>query len=261
MSPAAFIDLLRASRHCVVLTGAGISTLSGIPDFRGKNGFYRRTDVDAQKLFDLSYFMRDPDYYYTHARDFIYNLADKEPNIIHVQLARLEELGVVRAVLTQNIDLLHQKAGSRRVLELHGSPSRHHCLNCGREFSFEHIVQILDQGRSPRCDACGGIVKPDIIFFGEPLDPTVLGEADDEASRADLMLVLGSSLTVYPAAGLPVSTLRQGGRLAVVNADPTPLDSRAVWRHADLGEVFEAVRDALDSGEISGKTAGERAAR
>lgn len=251
MPSTALVDLLRASRHCVVLTGAGISTLSGIPDFRGKNGFYRRTDVDAQKLFDLAYFMRDPDYYYRHSRDFIYNLADKEPNIIHTQLARLEELGVVKAVLTQNIDLLHQKAGSRHVLELHGSPSRHRCLHCGREFSFDAIVELLDQGKSPRCDACGGIVKPDIIFFGEPLDPVVLGEADDEASRADLMLVLGSSLTVYPAAGLPVSTLRQGGRLAIVNADPTPLDSRAVWRHPDLAEAFTAVRDALDAGDLA----------
>lgn len=247
---APLIELLRQARHCVVLTGAGISTLSGIPDFRGKNGFYKRTDVDAQKLFDLDSFLRDPDYYYTHAKDFIYNLADKEPNIIHTELARLERLGVIKAVLTQNIDLLHQKAGSRHVLELHGSPSRHRCLGCGRETAFNDIAALLDKGRIPRCDACGGIVKPDIIFFGEPLDAEVLGEADDEASQADLMLVLGSSLTVYPAAGLPVSTLRRRGRLAIINADPTPLDSRAAWTYPDLGEAFAAVREAIDAGTL-----------
>lgn len=249
MSSAPLIDLLNDSEHCVVLTGAGISTLSGIPDFRGKNGFYKRTDIDAQKIFDLDYFLRDPDYYYTHARDFIYNLAEKEPNIIHVQLARLEQMGIVKAVLTQNIDLLHQKAGSKRVLELHGSPSRHRCLKCGKKYSFDKIVEILDSGRIPRCD-CGGIIKPEIIFFGEPLDPEVLGESDDEARTADLMLVLGSSLTVYPAAGLPTSTLRRKGKLAIINADPTPLDNYAVWTYTDLGEAFTAVRDAIDSGKI-----------
>ncbi len=247
------VSLLRESRYCVVLTGAGISTLSGIPDFRGKNGFYRRTDIDAQKLFDLDYFLRDPAYYYTHARDFIYNLADKEPNIIHVQLARLEQLGVIKAVLTQNIDLLHQKAGSRHVLELHGSPSRHRCLDCGKTLDFVHITTLLSQGKTPRCESCGGIIKPEIIFFGEPLDSQVLGDADDEAAQADLMLVLGSSLTVYPAAGLPLSTLRNKGKIAIINADPTPLDSRAVWLHPDLGEAFEAVRDAIDTGFIAAR--------
>lgn len=253
MPASELVSLLRESRYCVVLTGAGISTLSGIPDFRGKNGFYRRTDIDAQKLFDLDYFLRDPTYYYTHARDFIYNLADKEPNVIHVQLARLEELGVVGAVLTQNIDLLHQKAGSRHVLELHGSPSRHCCLDCGRTLDFGQITALLDQGGTPRCAACGGIIKPEIIFFGEPLDSRVLGDADDEAAQADLMLVLGSSLTVYPAAGLPLSTLHNGGKLAIVNADPTPLDNRAVWTYPDLGEAFEAVRDAIDAGVLAAR--------
>ena len=247
------IELLGAASHCVVLTGAGISTLSGIPDFRGKNGFYKRTDVDAQKLFDLDYFIRDPDYYYTHAKDFIYNLADKEPNIIHTELARLEKLGIVKAILTQNIDLLHQKAGSRHVLELHGSPSRHRCLRCGKELSFAAITALLDANTMPRCAACGGTIKPDIIFFGEPLDADVLGEADFEASRADLMLVLGSSLTVYPAAGLPVTTLRNRGKLAVINADPTPLDERAAWLYPDLGEAFKAVAEAIDSGELAAK--------
>lgn len=241
---APFIEMLLDARHCVVLTGAGISTLSGIPDFRGKNGFYKRTDIDTQKIFDVDYFVRDPDYYYTHARDFIYNLDDKEPNIVHTELARLEKKGIIKAVLTQNIDLLHQKAGSGRVLELHGSPSRHHCLSCRKAYAFADIVRMLDAGKV-RCAACGGTVKPDIVFFGEPLDASILGQSEIEARDADLMIVLGSSLTVYPAAALPEVTARRGGKLVIINADPTPLDRMASWTHTDLETVFAATRKML----------------
>jgi NAD-dependent deacetylase len=236
-----FLELLKNARHCVVLTGAGISTLSGIPDFRGKNGIYKRTDIDTQKLFDIDYFVRDPDYYYTHARDMFYNLDEKEPNIVHTELARLEAAGIVKAVLTQNIDLLHQKAGSRRVLELHGSPAVHHCLRCGKAYAFDEIVAML--AGKVRCPACGGTIKPDIVFFGEPLNSDVLGKSEQEARAADLMVVLGSSLTVYPAAALPEVTLRRGGKLAIVNADPTPLDRLAAWTHTDLATVFTATKE------------------
>jgi len=238
-----FLDLLRNARHCVVLTGAGISTLSGIPDFRGKKGFYKRTDIDTQKIFDINYFVRDPDYYYTHARDMFYNLHEKEPNIVHTELARLEAAGIVKAVLTQNIDLLHQKAGSKRVLELHGSHSTHHCLSCGKLYTFDEVVPML--AGKVRCPACKGTIKPDVIFFGEPLNHDVLGQSEQEAQSADLMIVLGSSLTVYPAAALPEVTLRRKGKLAIVNADPTPLDRMAVWTHTDLATVFTATRDML----------------
>lgn len=243
------IDLLRNSHHCVVLTGAGISTLSGIPDFRGKNGIYKREDIDANRLFDINSFIRDHGkYYYTHARDFIYNLPDKEPNIIHTQLARLEEVGIVKAVITQNIDLLHQKAGSKHVLEVHGSPSMHYCMSCHRKYTFDDILKMLEKEEVPLC-SCGGTIKPKIIFFGEMLDPNVLGEAAREADKADLMIVLGSSLTVYPAAGLPVETLNHRGKLVIINADPTPLDDRAVLTYNDLGEAFTAVRDAFNDGK------------
>lgn len=237
------IALLQKSRRCVVLTGAGISTLSGIPDFRGKNGFYKRTDIDTEKIFNIEYFRKDPAYYYTHARDFIYNLAEKIPNIVHTELARLEKIGVIQAVLTQNIDLLHQKAGSQRVLELHGSPSLHRCLQCGAQYPFEQIVRILDSGSIPSCKHCGGIVKPDIIFFGEALNLDVLEESEELAQKADLILVLGSSLTVYPAASLPSFTVRNGGKLALVNADPTPLDQVALWKHTDLEQVFTTIQE------------------
>lgn len=244
-SAADLVRLVREARHCVALTGAGISTLSGIPDFRGPQGLYHRTDIDAEKLFDLRYFMRDPSYYYRHGKDFLYNLDDKTPNLVHTVLADMEQQGLLQAVITQNIDLLHHKAGSRRVLELHGSPLHHRCLTCGRESSFQDIVRTVRAGETPRCESCGGIVKPDIVFFGEALPADVLEEAQEEATRADLMLVLGSSLTVYPAAALPEVTVRSGGKVAVVNASPTYLDDAAVWRGSDLLTAFTALQTLL----------------
>jgi NAD-dependent deacetylase len=170
-----------------------------------------------------------------------YNLHEKEPNVVHTELARLEAKGIVKAVLTQNIDLLHQKAGSKRVLELHGSHSTHHCLRCGALYTFEEVVSML--AGKVRCPACSGTIKPDVVFFGEALNRDVLDQSDQEARAADLMVVLGSSLTVYPAAALPEVTLRRGGKLAIVNADPTPLDRMAVWTHTDLATVFAATQD------------------
>lgn len=235
-------NAIRQARHCVALTGAGVSTLSGIPDFRGKGGLYSRTDLDAERLFDIDAFRRDSSYYYKHARHFIYDLAAREPSLVHLALARLEAEGQLKAVITQNIDLLHQKAGSTGVLELHGSPSLHHCLDCGRAEGFDQVVARLQTTTTPHCTACGGPLKPDIVFFGEQLPQAVLAEANSHAQRADLMLVLGTSLTVYPAALLPETTLRAGGRLIIVNADPTPLDARADLVLRDLAEAFAAWR-------------------
>lgn len=232
-------ELLSQADHAVVLTGAGISTLSGIPDFRGVGGLYHRTDIDANKIFDIDYFRRDPSYFYHHSRDFLYNLDEKEPNIVHKALARLEEKGVIHAVITQNIDLLHQKAGSRKVLELHGSPAEHYCMRCGRTWDFESIAVKVRSGEIPHCDKCGGLVKPRVVFFGEGLPEDTFDEAVREASRADLMLVLGTSLTVYPAAGIPEITLQRGGELAIVNRDPTHLDRHAVLTERDLKKTFE----------------------
>lgn len=237
------VELISRSKHCVALTGAGISTLSGIPDFRGPDGLYRRKDIDANKIFDLNYFMRDPGYYYSHAGDFLYNLDEKEPNIVHATLARLEENGLLKAVITQNIDLLHQKAGSRTVYELHGSPLHHHCLQCGAASSFEEIAPYARRGETPKCAQCGGVIKPDIVFFGEALPEEALTQAELHARKADLMLVLGSSLTVYPAAAIPEVTLQCGGKIAIINASPTHLDRYAVWKGTDLAESFAALAE------------------
>ena len=238
-------ELLFNAQHAVVLTGAGISTLSGIPDFRSAAGLYNNPNIDAGKLFDIGYFRRDQSYYYKHSKDFLYNLGEKEPNIVHTVLAELEKRGIIHAVITQNIDLLHQKAGSKKVLELHGSPVNHRCLRCGRSWDFETIAAIVNADRIPTCDRCGGPVKPDIVFFGESLPADALSEAQREAYMADLILVLGTSLTVYPAAYVPEFTLQHGGKVAIVNRDPTHLDRQACYVGRDLKEEFEALAAEL----------------
>lgn len=232
-----FIKLLTESKHCVFLSGAGISTLSGIPDFRGSNGIY--TKFDADKIFDIDYFHANQGYFYSHSKDFVYNVDEKEPNIIHYVLARLERMGVVKSVITQNIDLLHQKAGSKNVIEIHGSPRENTCLSCGKVFSYEHTAEIVRQDRIPECDECGGIVKPNITFFGEMLDHKTIMEAVDESSHADLFVIIGSSLFVHPAASLPFYSIKNKGKLVIVNNMPTPLDEYATLKYEDLGKFFE----------------------
>jgi NAD-dependent deacetylase len=241
---SALYGRIQKARHCVALTGAGVSTLSGIRDFRGKNGLYK--DMDAEKIFDIDYFMEDPSFYYRAAGSFIYNIDEKEPSIVHTVLGELENRGLVKALITQNIDLLHQKGGSKRVIEIHGSPQVHYCLRCaGVRMKFEEAAALVKAGELPRCPHCGGILKPAITFFGESLPVDALREAGEEAQRADLMLILGTSLTVYPAASLPDYTLRNGGAVVLVNNMATPLDGRAVLRFDDLGQVFEGLRDLM----------------
>ncbi len=240
------VKLLRDSKSAVAFTGAGVSTLSGIADFRGKNGLYTRKDIDAGKLFDIGYFHRDPSYYYMKSKDFIYNLEEKTPSIVHTELARLEEKGILKAVITQNIDLLHQKAGSKRVVEVHGSPLVHRCLSCGKTRDFEEIAEMVQRDVVPSCDACGGKVKPDITFFGEALPAAAVEEAIELSERADVMLVLGSSLTVQPAASFPVYALRNGGKLVIVNNMDTPLDYQAELTYSDLLEVFTYLHEHLN---------------
>ena len=236
---AELIRLIDSSRHCVAFTGAGVSTLSGIRDFRGKNGLYKTADAD--RMFDISVFNQDPAVYYRMAKDFIYNLDDKEPSVVHTVLATLEREGKLKAVITQNIDLLHQKAGSKNVLEVHGSPSMHRCRVCGKTESFEATAAIVREGGIPRCPKCGVALKPDIVFFGEQLPERTIADAIREAEKADLMLVLGSSLVVHPAADLPAMTVRAGGSIVIVNDQPTYLDERARLLFDDLGSVFSAL--------------------
>ncbi|MDR2718848.1 MAG: NAD-dependent deacetylase [Treponema sp.] len=232
------------ARHLVALTGAGVSTLSGIRDFRGKNGLYN--DMDANKIFDINYFEQDPSFYYSRAGSFIYNIDEKKPSVVHTVLGDLEKRGFLKAVITQNIDLLHQKGGSVNVIEVHGSPKLHYCLRCaGVRMDFEEAAKIVRAGGMPQCPRCGKILKPAITFFGESLPVDALREATSESQKADLMLVLGTSLTVYPAASLPDYTLRCGGEVIIVNNMPTPLDRQAVMRFDELEPVFEGLQACL----------------
>lgn len=240
------IRALKGSRHCVVFTGAGVSTLSGISDFRGKNGIYKDRDLDTNNIFSIDHFYHNPSYFYTNSKNFIYNLDEKNPNIIHLELARLEKMGIVKAVITQNIDMLHQKAGSENIIEVHGSPAFHTCLSCGNEYVYDVIVNIVKSGVTPVCKSCGGIIKPNITFYGEMLDSEAVNRSMQEASKADLMLILGSSLVVYPAASFPMYTIENSGTLIIINELPTTLDSYAKLRYNDLKRCFKYVQIHLE---------------
>ncbi len=191
-----FLELLEKAENCVFLSGAGISTFSGIPDFRGSGGLY--TKYDADRIFDLEYFRKDPSYFYTHARELVYDLDTKRPNMIHETLAIMEKKGYIGTIITQNIDLLHQRAGSVNVIEIHGSPAVHSCLSCGRKYSFDEICEMLKKEVVPYCPECDGLIKPDITFFGEILDEKALTGAMKASSGADLFVVIGSSLVQQP---------------------------------------------------------------
>ncbi|HEX3018728.1 MAG TPA: Sir2 family NAD-dependent protein deacetylase [Chitinispirillaceae bacterium] len=236
------IELLKQSRYCVALTGAGISTLSGIRDFRGKDGIYN--DYNPDLIFDIHYFRQDPSLYYNATRDLIYNLDQKKPSIVHLELARLEAMGIIKTLITQNIDMLHTRAGSKNIIELHGSPLIHRCMCCGKTFDYQYICSIVQKGEIPECDSCQGYIKPDIVFFGEMLDPAKLGNAVLEASKADLILALGTSLLVQPAASLPLYTTEHG-TLIIVNDMPTPLDDLAEARYDNLEKVFSLLKNKI----------------
>ena len=238
--------LIQEAAYPVALTGAGVSTLSGIRDFQGKNGLYR--EMDAKKIFDIEYFMQDPAFYYSQTSSFIYNIDEKEASIVHLVLGELEQRGFLKALITQNIDLLHQKGGSKNVIEIHGSPRIHYCLRCsGVRMNFEEASALVRAGELPSCPTCGRVLKPAITFFGESLPADALREAVSESQKADLMLVLGTSLTVYPAASIPNYTLRNGGKIVIVNNMATPLDQKAALRFDDLGGVFDNLKNCLDS--------------
>ena len=224
---------IEQAHRAVFFGGAGVSTESGIPDFRSVDGLYhQKFDYPPETIISRSFFDRRPEEFFKFYREKMLPLGF-EPNVTHRVLARLEQEGHLAAVVTQNIDGLHQKAGSRRVFELHGSVLRNHCMRCGRAYP---ATFIRDCPGVPRCD-CGGIVKPDVVLYEEPLDEKTLTGAVRAISRADLLIVGGSSLTVYPAAGL----LRYygGDRLVLINRDETPYDNEAsLVLHESLGEVF-----------------------
>ncbi|MBR2839531.1 MAG: NAD-dependent deacetylase [Kiritimatiellae bacterium] len=234
------IEAISNAKCVAAMTGAGVSTLCGIPDFRGPQGLYK--NPDAERIFDIDWFDRDPSVYYRGCRELVYGLGEFSPGPVHAALKRLEDAGRLDGIITQNIDMLHQKAGSTRVYEVHGSPIMHHCRRCGKGASFDDVMRMvaanggperLGDPYVPRC-GCGGAYKPDITFFGESLPEAAFTASQSLAIRADVMIVLGTSLTVFPAAGLPRLTLQRGGKVFIVNAQPTSLDDYVAARYPDL---------------------------
>ncbi len=234
-------ELIRSSQPCVVLTGAGISTESGIPDFRSPTGLWAR--FDPLDYGSIESFRRDPARVWEFYGPRYRMLASAEPNAAHRALAELERRGLVQAVVTQNIDLLHERAGSRDVVEVHGSIRSSSCPACGLSHEVEAVLALLPV---PACRECGAVLKPDVVFFGELLPEAASERAFELARGARLLLAVGSSLEVYPVAGLPLETLAAGGSFAVVNRGPTALDAHATLKvDGSAGEVLEAVVAAL----------------
>ncbi|HXN03599.1 MAG TPA: NAD-dependent deacylase [Candidatus Acidoferrum sp.] len=239
--------LLQPARSAIAFTGAGISVESGIPHFRGEGGLW--TKFDPYKVAHIDTFRKDPAQYWTYS--LAHRRADAEPNPGHRALVDLEQGGHLRAVVTQNTDGLHQKAGSGQVIELHGSSHSVVCLDCDAHFPRAEIDLLNREHCPPSCPSCGGpFLKPSVVLFGEALPQSALRQAQMLAMSADVVLIVGSSLQVYPAAGIPRLARQHGAQLCIINAEPTPYDDvAAAVIHGKAGEVLPEVvrRIARDS--------------
>ena len=237
-------ELIRECRPCVVLTGAGVSTESGIPDFRSRDGIWARYDPMEYATIDA--FRRDPVKVWDFYGRRLDVLRRAQPNAAHLALAELERAGYVHAIVTQNVDRLHELAGSQGVVEVHGSIRTSSCLDCGATASFDDVVRQLENAPAPVCAHCGAVLKPDVVMFGELLPADAIERATALARTTRLLLVVGSSLAVYPVAALPEDPLRAGGTLAIVNAEPTPYDGRAsLTIHGPAGATLDEVCNYL----------------
>jgi len=228
-------SMVNAAKRIVFFGGAGVSTASGIPDFRSGNGLYAREfeGLTPEMILSQSFFYLHPDAFFRFYRTYMLH-PDARTNVVHQKLAALEHAGKLSGLVTQNIDGLHRKAGNRLVYELHGSIYENSCIECGKIYGLDHILKAEGV---PVCSACGCVVKPSVVLYGEGLDHYVTTGACREISRCDLLIVAGTSLTVYPAAGL--INYYQGNRLVLINRDETPYDRHAdLVFHESLGEIF-----------------------
>ncbi len=246
MTLARAAELLAAARKGLAFTGAGVSAESGIPTFRGEGGLWTR--YDPIKVASIDFFMADPSAYWKVSRDRGRVALAARPNPAHLALAALERKGRLVGVVTQNTDGLHQDSGSRRVLEVHGSGKTVQCLGCGARERRADVQARLEVEMPPRCKVCGGMfLKPTVVLFGEPMPYAVVQEAFALAREADVVLVVGSSLVVYPAADIPLEAARSGARMIVVNAETTPFDELAeVVIHGKAGEVLPEIVKLID---------------
>lgn len=239
--------MVSESKSTVALTGAGISVPSGIPDFRSPGtGIWE--NVDPMEVAHIDVFRREPERFWTFYRPRFGMLADKRPNGAHAALAELEARGLLDGVITQNIDRLHRKAGSRNVVEVHGTVQTSSCLDCARSFELERVEDLFDEQGVARCAECGGLVKPDVVLFGELLPESAMSEAVELCARAELLLCVGSSLEVHPVAGLPGLARSAGARLAIVTKGSTSYDSEADVRlDGDVVTELQALAAALQA--------------
>jgi NAD-dependent deacetylase len=242
---AELAELISDSERVVALTGAGISVPSGIPDFRTPGeGIWE--NVDPMEVAHVDAFHRDTRRFWQFYRPRFQTLGDKQPNAAHRALAELERRGLLEAVITQNIDRLHAKAGTERLVEVHGSIATSSCTTCRASYPLESVGELFDEGGVATCACCMGKVKPDVVLFGELLPEAAMAEAQELCGAADLLMCVGSSLEVYPVAGLPELTLEAGGRVAIVTKGPTPYDSEAAVKlDGDVVDELTAVLAAL----------------
>ena len=233
-------ELIRNRGQAVALTGAGISTESGIPDFRSPTGIWAQ--YDPQEYATLDAFLADPAKVWSFYALRFHALTEAVPNEGHIALAELERMGQLQAVVTQNIDLLHDRAGSRDVVEVHGSIRTSTCLRCGARHTLAEVLALIEDGGVPSCQACGAALKPDVVFFGEVLPQAAIDRAYELARSTGVLLVVGSQLEVWPVSLLPEETVQAGGAVAIVNRGPTSFDARArVKIDGAAGETLAAL--------------------
>jgi len=224
----------------VALTGAGISVESGIPDFRGPSGLWKKYNPE---IASISFFQKNPEEFWKFSLEIWKVLKHAKPNPAHKALAKLEKLGKLQCVITQNIDGLHQKAGSKKVLEIHGSANWLICTSCRARHPSEMVVKQLKSGMTiPLCNLCGGLLRPDAVLFGDMLPQDVFNEAVNEASKSDLMLIVGSSLVVFPAAQLPSIAKKNGAKIILINLEKTWFDDKAdIVIHGKAGDILPKI--------------------
>jgi NAD-dependent deacetylase len=236
---------IRCSKHVVAFTGAGISAESGIPTYRGEGGLW--TKYDPNLYANVNYFRQNPSYYWSFFKEVRYPMIKKvKPNPAHLALVDIEDWGHLKTIITQNIDGLHQEAGSSSVIELHGTTRTIYCMECAQEYSMDQASEKLKIQTPPLCSQCNGVLRPAVVFFGEALNPRVLECANQEAGECDFLLSVGSSLVVYPAADIPVRAKQEGASFAIINKDPTPLDDIADYViHDEAGRVLSQITQCL----------------
>jgi NAD-dependent deacetylase len=239
------IEGIRDSKYIVAFTGAGISAESGIATYRGSGGLWNKYDPNIYA--NVNYFYQDSSYYWNFFRDVRYpTLKEAKPNKAHLAVAELESIGKMKAVITQNIDGLHQRAGSSSVIELHGTTRIIYCMNCSKKYNPDEVFSILEMELPPLCPDCKGSLRPDVVFFGESLNPQVLNSAFQETEKCDFLLVVGSSLVVFPAADIPRRAKQNAAKLAIINKDETPMDSMADFVvHEEAGKVLPTIVQEL----------------